>query len=153
MSVVFVHTNLKKQKAMFWPQKISYDTLLSGCHLTLLVYVIPCYYFIRSKFLSWRVPHNLKNWVHFGQKCLDWFLTRFMFNDFWRLCKCLQKPNVSKRCLGCHFSFSIFWITLYFVSLCTSNRNKHATMMIGMNFLLDIFGTAKKKFFRMMNYQ
>ena len=23
-------------------------------------------------------------------------------------------------------------------------RNKHATMMIGMNFLLDIFGTAKK---------
>ena len=112
MSVVFVHTNLKKQKAMFWPQKISYDILLGAIPQTafdklinfdssiqysqyMLYFVIILYIlnFFRDV-CHWNLQ---KNWLHSGQKCLDWF---FYISHVQRLLTSLQMSTKNQMCLN-----------------------------------------------------
>ena len=48
-----------------------------------------------------------KNWLHSGQKCLDWFFLHFSCSKtFDVFANVYKKPNVSKWCLDCHVSFS-----------------------------------------------
>ena len=81
-----------------------------GCHLTYMLYFV--INFILSKFFSWRVPHNLKNWVHFGLDCFHtWLLTSLQMSTKNQMClkDVLLVTFVSP--------FLNYGLSLYFVSL------------------------------------